>query len=61
MAQIDDLAAAALGHNWAQLSEVGAAVRRSLDDALADLVRVAADERYLCRWRSLMEAVSEQH
>lgn len=44
MAQSPDLAAAALGHDWAQLSEVGAAVRRSLDDALADLVRAAVED-----------------
>lgn len=44
MAQSPDLAAAALGHDWAQLSEMGAAVRRSLDDALADLVRAAIED-----------------
>ncbi|MCJ2117287.1 hypothetical protein MKK65_12075 [Methylobacterium sp. J-001] len=37
------MAAAALGHDWAQLSEVGAAVRRSLDDALGELVRAAIE------------------
>lgn len=44
MAQSPDLAAAALGQDWAQLSEMGAAVRRSLDDALADLVRAAIED-----------------
>ncbi|MCJ2118747.1 hypothetical protein FV242_19675 [Methylobacterium sp. WL64] len=44
MAQPPDFTAPILEHDWAQLSEVSAAVRRSLDDALSDLVREAVEE-----------------
>lgn len=44
MAQIPDSGTAALHDEWDQLSEVGAAVRRSLDDALSVLVRAAIDD-----------------
>jgi hypothetical protein len=44
MAQPPDLTAPILKHDWAQLSEVSAAVRRSLDDALEDLVRAAVED-----------------
>ncbi|SFL36904.1 hypothetical protein [Methylobacterium pseudosasicola] len=43
MAQTPDSATAALAHDWARLSEVGVAVRRSLDDALEELVRAAIE------------------
>ena len=43
MAQPPDLTAPILEHDWARLSEVSAAVRRSLDDALADLVRASVE------------------
>ncbi|MCJ2124784.1 hypothetical protein [Methylobacterium sp. J-077] len=35
---------AILQDDWAQLTEVGAAVHRNLDDALADLVRAAVED-----------------
>lgn len=44
MAQASALTAAALGQDWAQLSEDGADVRRCLDDALADLMRAAVED-----------------
>jgi hypothetical protein len=44
MARPSDLTAPILQDDWAQLSEVSAALRRGLDDALTDLVRATVED-----------------
>jgi hypothetical protein len=63
MARPSGLTAAALGHDWAQLSEDGAAVHRCLDDALADLVRGAVGDptaSYTASWARIDRAFEDR-